>query len=180
MATAMKKRKRSKAGTVTAVVLTVFCLGLLGVGGWLFYGELSGDGSAEGVESIFQVEGLDASAKTGAPPGLVKHDPPPGTTEFGYRIETEPVFSQKGKGNIEIVNPQSNRYLLVLELCKKGDPALLYQSQYIAPNQYIEEITLEEPLEPGTHEAVAYLNLVDPKTMQVADIFEQPLVITVK
>lgn len=177
--TTTKRRKKQKSATIAFSLLCVFCLGLLGFGIWLFFQEGIFGGNTDGIPKTFQVAGLDPAAKTGALPGTSSRERPSGDNLFSYRIETAPVFTAAGKGKINVENPSFNKYLLVLEIARADDPSLLYQSQYIAPNQYIEGISLSAPLHPGNYDAVAYLNLVDPKTMRVADILEQPLKLSV-
>lgn len=167
----IRRRKKQRAGLAVSFVLILFCTALLGIGVWLFLQE---SGGADSVARPFQTAGLDPAAKTGAIGSPVR-ERSLGESKFGYRIETSPTFSAAGKGDINIENPVSNQYLLVLELCRKGDPALLYQSQYIAPNQYIDSITLSKVPGAGVHDCVAYLNLVDPATMDVVDILECPI-----
>lgn len=178
--TTTKRRKKQKSGAVVAVLLSLFCLALLGIGVWLFLQESGMLGrTQDGVAKAFQVEGLDPAAKTGPLPGVSGRERLSGENLFGYRIETAPSFSAGGKGKINVENPSFNRYLLVLEIARADDPTVLYRSQYIAPNQYIETVSLDSP-PAGKYDAIAYLNLIDPKTMRVADILEQPLTLTVK
>ena len=99
---------------------------------------------------------------------------------FGYRINQAPVFSADGSnGRILVQNPAFNDYLMVLEIAGE-DGGVLYRSGYIAPNQYIEEISLPAPPPSGKYEATAYLNAVDPDTLTYVDALECPLSITIK
>lgn len=77
-------------------------------------------------------------------------------------------------------NPAFNEYLMVVELTADGDESVLYRSQYIAPNQYISKVDLREPLAPGEHEGTVYLSAVDPKTLDVVGVLENPILIKVK
>lgn len=178
--TTTKRKKKQKSGHIVAVLLIIFCLGLLSFGVFLFLQETGVSGSPDTIGKIFQVDELDPTAKTGIMPGSPSRERGPGDTFFGYRINTAPVFNTGGKGDISIENPAFNQYLLVLEITRADDPALLYQSKYIAPNQYIEGIQLFAVPSPGAYDAIAYLNLIDPKTMKVIDILECPLKLTVK
>lgn len=177
--TTTKRKKKQKSGHIVAVLLIVFCMALLGFGVFLFLQETGVGRSSDTIGKIFQVEGLDPAAKTGILPGSPAREHAPGDNLFGYRINTAPVFSASGKGDISVENPAFNQYLLVLEISRAEDPALLYQSQYIAPNQYIETIHLSAIPSPGVYDAMAYLNLVDPQTMKVIDILECPLELTI-
>lgn len=178
--TTTKRKKKQKSGHIVAVLLIIFCLGLLGFGVFLFLQETGVGRSPDTIGKIFQVDELDPAARTGIMPGSPSREHAPGDSLFGYRINTSPVFNTGGKGDISIENPAFNQYLLVLEITRTEDPALLYQSRYIAPNQYIEDIQLSSVPSPGTYDAIAYLNLVDPKTMGVVDILECPLKLTIK
>lgn len=179
--TVAKRKKKQKSARIVIVFLTSFCLVLLGVGVWLFLLETGiGSGSSDGIGKLFQVDGLDPVAQTGVMPGSSGRERLSGENLFGYRINSSPVFSADGRGKISIENPSFNNYLLVLELCLTDDPTLLYQSQYLAPNQYIESIRLSAPPSAGTYDAIAYLNLIDPKTMRLIDILETPITLTIK
>lgn len=160
------------------ILLSVLCLTLIGGGVLLF---LQNDGAETAlIGGLFQVEGLDPAAKTGAPHGVPKDERAPvGEDLFSYRINDAPKFNSEGKGgNIMVQNPSFNQYLMVLEIALDGK--LLYQSQYIAPNQYISEIDLEHVPAAGEHLATAYFNAIDPKTFEFVDVLEAPVTIVIK
>ena len=79
-----------------------------------------------------------------------------------------------------VQNPAFNSYLMVLEITAEGIDGLIYQSQFIAPNQYITSIDLQKKIPSGTYRATAYLNAVDPNTLDLVDTLDCPIDLTVK
>lgn len=172
------QRQKTQTHKGVVIFLCVFCALLIGAGIYFF---ISSVGGSREISALFQVEGLDPAAQTGALPGSPRNEKAPGDGLFSYRINATPVFEGDGTGgDILVQNPAFNEFLMVLEIGQPDDGTLLYQSQYIAPNQYIEKIDLQKQLDPGEYEVVAYINIIDPKTLSYIDTLECPLVLTVK
>ena len=159
------------------VVLACLAVIALITGGFLYWTLFTG-GSTE-IEPRFQVEGLDPAAITGTPPGAPAREKSPGEGLFSYRIDGAPAFQTDGTGEINLQNPAFNQYLMVLEIAGE-DSQVLYRSGFLAPNQYLAEIRLEEPLPAGQHSCTAYINAVDPETLLYIDALTCPLAITVE
>ena len=172
-------RQRSRPHTALVLVLSILCAILIALGLFLFLRNLNG--SSGEVKSAFLVEGLDPAAQTGTPPGAPWNEKSPGENLFGYRVSSTVTFQSDGTGGgLNVQNPAFNEYLMVVELTADGDESVLYRSQYIAPNQYISKVDLREPLAPGEHEGTVYLSAVDPKTLDVVGVLENPILIKVK
>lgn len=172
----MALRQKKRSSRILIISLTIFCLALIGVGVLLY---LRFPAASYTIKTVYQVEGLDPTAKAGPLPGAPSVERPVGENLFSYRINASPLFSADGKGgNIMVQNPSFNQHLMVLEIAI-GDE-LLYQSQYIAPNQYIDIIDLQTKLAPDVYKATAYLFAIDPKSLESVGTFECPLTITVQ
>ena len=170
------RRKRASHRGLT-ISLSLFCMLLIAVGGWLFWK------SASAGAPVFSTlaQDIDPAAKKGALPGSPAKERSPGENLFGYRILSTPVFSTDGyQGSLQLENPSFNRYWAVVELCQADSPAVVYRSRYLPPGYYIDKITLSEPLAVGEYPFTAYLSLIDPHTFQVVDILECPLTVTIQ
>lgn len=175
----MSTRRRSSSHRGLTMVLSIFCLILIGFGVWLFWQSRS-DTSVLAPTFSMKLDAIDPNAVAGPPDNVSKKERSPSDGLFGYRMNLTPTFSAERKsGNLEIHNPAFNSYILVVELCLADSEQVIYRSQYIPPDYNLTAVSLEEPLEAGSYPAVAYLNLIDPKTMQLADILEQPLTLQV-
>ncbi len=183
----MATRQKSRVNPLLIVLLSFVCILLIGFGILLFLYSANTtsptnttvDPTAQ-IRSIFRVEGLDPNAKSGTMPGAPENETSPGDGMFSYRINATPQFQQDGAdGNIWVQNPAFNDYLMVLEIADENGE-LLYQSQYIAPNQYIERIDLLLVPPPGTYQMVAYINAVEPRSLDLIDTLECPLTITIQ
>lgn len=175
----MRTRRRSSSHRGLVVVLSIFCLILIGFGVWLFLQSRSNTSVLAPTFSM-KLDAIDPGVVAGPPDGVSKKERAPGDGLFGYRINLAPTFSAESKrGDLEVHNPAFNSYILVVELCLADSEQVIYRSQYIPPDHNLPAVWLNDPLEIGSYSAVAYLNLIDPKTMQLADILEQPLTLQV-
>lgn len=76
---------------------------------------------------------------------------------IAFSINTSPVFqSNTGSGNLMVENPGNNAKLISVKLEIAGTNEVVYTSNYIKPGSYLENITLDKILEPGTYQATAY------------------------
>ena len=173
---AVKQKKRT--GMLPVLLFTAFFIVLIAAGAFFF---LHGAGSSGEVAAQFRVEGLDPAAQTGVLPGAPHSERAPGDGLFGYRINAAPTFSSDGSGgDIRVQNPAFNQYLMVLEIVADNAETVLYRSQYIAPNQYILDADLSKPLSSGSHDGMAYINVIDPSTLALVDVLECPLAINIQ
>ncbi len=175
----VKYRSRSRTNLLLVLTLSLFCILLIGFGVFLFF--RGGIGGNE-IQRIYQVEGLDPAAKTGKLPGSETVRQASSETDFVYQINTAPSFTKNGKdGELCIGNPAVNHYLMVVEIRLDGSESVCYQSQFIAPNQYIEKSSLKLiPGSPGVYPATAYINAVDPQTLDLVGTLETPVTVTIQ
>lgn len=68
-----------------------------------------------------------------------------------------------GKAYIE--NVPANKYCMRVTITEDATGQQLYQSGVLRPNQYIEDITLDVDLGPGTHQATALFTALNPETL---------------
>ena len=142
----VRYRSRSRTNLFLVLVLSLFCILLIGFGVFLFF---RGGIDRNEIQRIYQVEGLDPAAKIGRLPGSENVGQPASETDFVYQLNTAPSFTRNGKdGELMIGNPAVNQYLMVVEIRLEGSESVCYQSQFIAPNQYIEKASLK--LIPGS------------------------------
>ena len=98
-----------------------------------------------------------------------------------YKINETPVFpTRDSEGDLGIEHSAEGRFLLVVELTLKGSDEVLYRSGYLVPGQQVLKAPLAIPLEAGTYSAVAYFCAIDPETMALFEITEQPITLTVQ
>lgn len=173
-------RQKTRVRIFPIILFSVLLAGILAAAIYYFY-FVHNPLSANQVMKQYQVEHLDPSAKTGRLPGAPKDEKSPGDGMFSYRINPTPVFQAGGSsGDIKVQNPSFNNYLMVLEIAVDGTDGTVYRSQYIAPNQYISSIDLQNQLPPGEYRATAYINAVDAGTLDLVDTLTCPLELTVK
>ena len=67
-------------------------------------------------------------------------------------------------GTAYIENVPGNRYNMQVVITDDATKEVLYESGVLAPNQFIEDITLAKDLEPGTYNATATFKALDPTT----------------
>ncbi|EOS61459.1 hypothetical protein C814_01379 [Anaerotruncus sp. G3(2012)] len=175
----VRYRSRSRTNLFLVLVLSLFCILLIGFGVFLFF---RGGIDRNEIQRIYQVEGLDPAAKIGRLPGSENVGQPASETDFVYQLNTAPSFTRNGKdGELLIGNPAVNQYLMVVEIRLEGSESVCYQSQFIAPNQYIEKASLKLiPGSPGAYPATAYINAVDPQTLDLVGTLETPVTVTIQ
>lgn len=69
-------------------------------------------------------------------------------------------------GTAYIENVPGNRYNMQVAITDDDTGDVLYESGVLKPNQFIEDITLIEDLEPGTYPATATFKALDPTTQE--------------
>lgn len=76
-----------------------------------------------------------------------------------------PVFTDgRSKGNLLIVNEESNNYPQIVYIVRKDTGVEIYRSGGIPVGSKIERAKLAVDLPAGTYECVAYFNNADPET----------------
>ncbi|HAN44869.1 MAG TPA: hypothetical protein DCP97_05695 [Ruminococcaceae bacterium] len=95
-----------------------------------------------------------------------------------FSIKSNLVFKDaQTPAQLAFENPAQNSCLLATEITLAEDDRVLYRSKYIKPFQYIDTIKLDETLPKGEYKAIAYIAAVDKDTLNVIDVFEQPITI---
>lgn len=172
----VQRKYRSRTKSIVLICVIFACL--LAAGVFLVFRTVGADHL---IKKRFQTDQLDPHAISGAMPGTSKDEKSAGEGMFSYRINPAPVFQTDGSGgDLMVQNPAFNDYFMVVELTVDGIDGMVYQSQLIAPNQYIDQVNLQKNVPSGSYQATAYLNVVDPDSMDLADIFVYPLELTVK
>ncbi len=76
---------------------------------------------------------------------------------IAFSVNTSPVFqANTGNGNLMVENPGNNAKLISVKLEINNTKEVVYTSNYIKPGSYLENITLDKMLEPGTYQATVY------------------------
>jgi hypothetical protein len=88
--------------------------------------------------------------------------------------------SPDAEGDIGIENPASSGCLLAVELVLEGADQVIFRSGYIRPDYRIPRAALDVPLSPGSYRAVAYFCEIDPVSLALGDIVQQPVTLEVK
>lgn len=171
----MAVKERTKPPYVKIGFLSAICIMLLGVFIFLGLRVFAPHIFSGSLSDRFAVEDLDPTAKMGTPPGVSKDGGKPGNDAFSYRVEhTITIDEQETASNFLLQNLSYNDYLVVLEIAQ--DDAVLYQSKYIAPGQYLDSVALKNTANPDKP-ATAYIYLVDPDTLELVETFEEPITI---
>ena len=166
---------KSRSQTIIVCLLILFFILLVAVGAFL----ILQPASPQQIEARFQVEGLDPNAITGTPSEAPRKETSPGEGMFSCRLDTSPTFGTDGIGQMLLQNPAFNEYLMLLELTDETGQVIC-RSGYLAPNQYLEIVQLQKPLDMGTYQGTAYINAIDPETLQYVDAFTVPVTIQVE
>ena len=130
---------------------------------------------------------MDANAQEG---GLVYRSQEEIQAELNRKVEegminismnTSPVFpSGTEKGNLLIVNSESNRYPQIVYIVRKDTGEEIYRSKGIAIGSKIEYATLDVDLPAGVYDSVAYFNNVDPETGAILGTAGAEITVTVE
>jgi hypothetical protein len=96
-------------------------------------------------------------------------------------MNTTPVFaSGTAKGDLLIVNDESNNYPQVVYIVRKDTGEEIYRSGAIAVGSMIAEAPLSVNLPAGTYACVAYFNNVDMETSTFLGTAGAEITITVE
>lgn len=83
---------------------------------------------------------------------------------FSFSINSKPVFENgKAEGNLRIVNPQYNVYLIKVTIRLENNNEIIFETGKIKPNHYIEKASLNKNLKKGNYKAIATIEAFDPK-----------------
>lgn len=92
-----------------------------------------------------------------------------GNSDFPYRINSKIYYPKAdSKGNVLILNPETNEYLLKVDIILPSTKESLYYTGVISPGTSIETAHLSaagQKLPDGEYECVAEISAVDPETM---------------
>lgn len=100
---------------------------------------------------------------------------------IAFSINTSPVFSSGvSEGNIMIENPEQNKKLIVAQIQINDTQEVIYESKYIKPGNYIENVKLDKVLEKGTYEATTYFKAYDEETNKFIGQTAAEITITVQ
>ena len=95
-------------------------------------------------------------------------------------MNTSPTFpSGKEKGNLLIVNNETNRYPQIVYIVLKDTGEEIYRSKGIPVGSKIEYAALDKELPAGEYSCVAYFNSVDPETGAFLGTAGAEIVVTV-
>lgn len=155
-----QKKRRRRFAAVGILVLVLVAAGVVA------FAMMQPHEAAEQGESFF-----DDSAQSGQAPNKT---PAELQAELN-RVVEEGMFNisiasviefatPDASGKAYIENVPSNPYDMTVEITLSDSGEKVYQSKGIAPGNYIEDIVLDVPLEPGVHEAVATFAAYDRDT----------------
>ncbi len=87
---------------------------------------------------------------------------------FNVAIASEIYLdSMEYEGKADIQNIANNHYDLSVQIILNDSEQVVYESEVMKPNTYIEHIKLKESLEDGSHDAVAVFTAYDSKSGDV-------------
>ena len=130
---------------------------------------------------------MDANAQKG---GLTYRSQEEIQAELNRKVEegminismnTSPVFpSGTEKGNLLIVNSDSNHYPQIVFIVRKDTGEEIYRSKGIAVGSRIEYAALDVDLPAGIYDCVAYFNNADPDTGAILGTAGAEITVTVQ
>lgn len=89
-------------------------------------------------------------------------------SKIAFSINTNPWYDIKtGQMDLLLENPSNNAKLLTAEIRLEGGEEAIYQSKAMQPGSYLENVTLEKPLAPGTYDATVYLKAYNEETQEL-------------
>jgi hypothetical protein len=119
-----------------------------------------------------------ASAAEPIEPGEIE-----GSSDFPYKLNSRVFFPDAvSAGNVLIQNPETNKYLLSVDIVLPETRISLYYSGAIAPGEQIESAVMSaagQKLMDGTYECTADISARDPETYQVVANEKKPVTIQI-
>jgi hypothetical protein len=132
------------------------------------------------VFSDAKIAPADAAAAVIEPiaPGEIE-----GSSDFPYKLNSRVFFPDAvSAGNVLIQNPETNKYLLSVDIVLPETRISLYYSGAIAPGEQVESAVLSaagQKLMNGTYECTADISARDPITFQVVANEKKPVTIQI-
>jgi hypothetical protein len=166
-----KRKKRVVAGIFLILVVITIIMAIVIVQNGL-------------AESSFHIkEGLQnlepKAEKLGLIEGLISKKSK--DNNFSYSINTKIDFKSSGsEGEILLTNPIRNKYLMALEIVLEADERVVFRSGYLMPGQILKKASLQFVLERGEYRAFAHIWAIDPDSLLLLELFEEPIVITIE
>lgn len=108
--------------------------------------------------------------------------------EYGtiaFKINPKPVFKNAtAEGELMIENHADNQHLIKVRIeltdeTEEGDPKIVYESGYLAPNMHIPSAKLDAELKKGEYSAIAFIEAYDMDTMDMIGELEQEITIKI-
>lgn len=104
-----------------------------------------------------------------------------GDSEFPYRLNGKIYFSKStAKGNVLILNPEANRYLLSINIVLPETKDSLYYTGSLAPGTPIDSARLSaagQKLPDGEYRCIAEISAIDPETQTKVVTVEEEVTI---
>lgn len=121
----------------------------------------------------------DPKAESGPLPGFEDKEKTSPDNVLGYRLNEKPYFATGEKeGEVLIENVKGNYYLMQVEYVY-GDSVVVYETGYLKPGEHIKNALLSSNMGEGRHDAVAVIYAIDPETMDIVDVVEHPITISI-
>ncbi len=130
--------------------------------------------------TVFSDMELEPAAGAAAP---VESDEIAGGADFPYTLNGMIYFHDASAGgNVMIENPETNEYLLSVDIALTETKVSLYYSGAIEPGTYIETAPLSaagQKLLNGTYQCTAEITARDPKTFRVIVSEKKPVTVQI-
>lgn len=99
---------------------------------------------------------------------------------FSYKINTKITFPAWNKpGEILLQNPSVNQHLMALEIVLNNDDQVIFRSGYLKPGYQLKSAPLDTLLSPGNYQATAHIWAIQADSLDLLDLFEEPIEIIV-
>lgn len=148
-------------------------LAAAGIGAAIFFFQQQGGLEMEANATIGSMPGIDEATRRKQLQEMLDE------SKIAFSINTNPLYDVKtGQMNLLLENPSNNAKLLTAEIRLAGEEDAIYQSKAMRPGSYLENVTLEKPLAPGTYGATVYLKAYHEETQALIGQTGAEIIIT--
>ena len=165
-----EKKKTNKGLIALTLILALMVAALLG---YIFlYRPQADEKAAQAVQAAIVAE---KNAELGIIPGMSDEDIEARLNQkvaegmLNVACNPNPVFQNgKSEGNLRIENIPGNNYAVTVTVILEDSGTTVYTSGLIDPGYFVENVTLDVPLQKGEYPALAKFTAYDPKTKEEA------------
>jgi hypothetical protein len=101
--------------------------------------------------------------------------------QFSYKLNSIIEFmTWDQEGVISLQNPSGNQHLMALEIVLEDNNQVVFRSGYLKPGQQIKKASLDILVAQGIYRASAHIWAIDAESLELLDLFEEPIELIIK